>query len=140
MYILLTSCVRILLQTIGRLLGLTGTLSKFHYYGFTLKISGNQLEKKDNDIQDDTAEIFLVTQSSPSVKLDTWQKWRIKVTGTESGTPHIEIWVDGAKIIDYIDNKSWIPRNSEKMKQGGTITLYTEDAAVAFDNVNITPL
>jgi hypothetical protein len=72
--------------------------------------------------------------------LDTWQKWRIKVTGTESGTPHIEIWVDGAKIIDYIDNKPSIPRNSEKMKQGGTITLYTEDAAVAFDNVNITPL
>jgi hypothetical protein len=116
------------------------SIDQFHAYGFTLKISGNQLEKKDNNIQDDSAEIFLVTQSSPSVKLDTWQKWRIKVTGTGSGTPHIEIWVDGAKITDYIDNKSWIPKNSEKMKQGGTITLYTEDAAVGFDNVNITPL
>lgn len=116
------------------------SIDQFHYYGFTLKISGNQLEKKDNDIHDDAAEIFLVTKSSPSVKLDTWQNWRIKVTGTASGSPYIEIWVDGAKIIDYVDSELWIPRNSEKMKQGGTITLYTEDAAVAFDNINITPL
>jgi hypothetical protein len=43
------------------------SVDKFHYYAFNLKLSGNQLEKKDNDIQDDTAEIFLVTQSSPSV-------------------------------------------------------------------------
>jgi hypothetical protein len=113
-------------------------IDQFHSYGFTLKIIGFQLEKKDNNNQDDTAEIYLVTENSPSVKLDTWQKWRIKVTGTSTGTPHIEIWIDGTKIVDYIDNK--ILLNSETMKQGGPIVLYTEDAAVGFDNVNVSPL
>jgi hypothetical protein len=112
----------------------------YHQYSFLLKKQGFQLEKKDNNNQDDSAEIFLVTQNSPSVKLDTWQKWQIAVTGTETGTPRIQIWIDGVKIVDYIDNQSGIPRNSEIMKQGGSIVLYTEDAAVGFDNVVIRPL
>ena len=98
------------------------------------------MEKKDNDQQNDAAEIYLVTQSSPSVKLNTWQKWHVRVTGTETGTPHIEIWIDGVKIVDYIDNQPNIPRNSMTMLKGGHIVLYTEDAAVGFDNVNIQPL
>jgi hypothetical protein len=72
--------------------------------------------------------------------LDTWQKWQITVTGTETGTPRIQIWIDGVKIVDYLDNQPGIPRNSEIMKQGGPIVLYTEDAAVGFDNVAIRPL
>jgi hypothetical protein len=119
---------------------LWNTIDQFHTYGFTLKIHGFQLEKKDNNNQDDSAEIFLVTQNSPSVKLDTWQKWQITVTGTETGTPRIQIWIDGVKIVDYLDNQPGIPRNSEIMKQGGPIVLYTEDAAVGFDNVAIRPL
>jgi hypothetical protein len=57
-----------------------------------------------------------------------------------TGTPRIVVWIDGIKIIDYIDNKAGIPRNSLKMRQGGFVGLYTEDAAVAFDNVIIRPL
>jgi hypothetical protein len=115
-------------------------IDQFHSYGFTLKIQGFQLEKKDNDNHDDSAEIYLVTQNSPSVKLNTWQKWQITVTGTETGTPRIQVWIDGAKIVDYTDNQPGIPPNSETMKQGGPIVLYTEDAAVGFDNVHIRPL
>ena len=119
---------------------LWNSIDQFHTYGFTLKIHGFQVEKKDNNNQDDSAEIFLVTQNSPSVKLDTWQKWQITVTGTETGTPRIQIWIDGVKIVDYLDNQLGILRNSEIMKQGGPIVLYTEDAAVGFDNVVIRPL
>jgi 3-keto-disaccharide hydrolase/fibronectin type III domain protein len=115
-------------------------IDQFHSYGMTLKMQGFQVEKKDNNNQDDSAEIYLVTQNSPSVKLNTWQKWQITVTGTETGTPRIQIWIDGAKIVDYLDNQPGIPRNSEIMKQGGPIVLYTEDAAVGFDNVVIRPL
>jgi F5/8 type C domain/Domain of Unknown Function (DUF1080) len=115
-------------------------IDQFHSYGFTLKIQGFQLEKKDNNNQDDSAEIYLVTQNSPSVKLNTWQKWHIIVTGTETGTPRIQVWIDGTKFVDYLDNQPGIPRNSEVMKQGGPIVLYTEDAAVGFDNVKIKTL
>ena len=115
-------------------------IDQFHGFGFTLKVLGFQIEKKDNNNQDDSAEIYLVTQNSPSVKMNTWQTWQIMVTGTETGTPRIQVWIDGTKIADYLDNNPAIPRNSETMKQGGPIVLYTEDAAVGFDNVKITPL
>jgi len=69
--------------------------------------------------------------------LNTWQKWQITVTGTETGTPRIQVWIDGAKIVDYSDNQPGIPPNSDTMKQGGPIVLYTDDAAVGFDNVQI---
>ena len=111
---------------------------RFHAYAFTLKIDGFQLEKKDNENQDDAAEIYLVTQNAPDVRLNVSQKWRIKVTGTATGTPRIEVWVDDMQIVNYIDNRT--PLNSEKMKRQGPIVLYTEDAAVAFDNVFITEL
>ena len=101
---------------------------------------GFQLEKKDNDNLDDSVEIYLVTQNSPSVKLNTWQKWHIMVTGTETGTPRIQLWIDITKIVDYTDNQAGILPNSQTMKQGGPIVLNTEDAAVGFDNVHISPL
>lgn len=111
--------------------------NRFHAYAFTLKMDGWQLEKKDNERQDDTAEIYLATGSNPDVILNKWQKHRIRVTGTATGTPRIEVWIDGQQICNYVDNR--IP-NSEKMKREGPIVLYTEDAAVAFDDVIIKPL
>jgi hypothetical protein len=72
--------------------------------------------------------------------MNTWQNWHIRVTGTGTETPHIIVWIDGIKIIDYIDNRAGVLRNSLKMEQGGFVGLYTEDAAVAFDNVIIKPL
>jgi Domain of Unknown Function (DUF1080) len=115
------------------------TENRFHAYAFTLKMQGYQLEKKDNEAQDDTAEIYLTTGGGPpSVKLNTWQKHRIRVRGTDTGKPLIEVWIDDVPIITYSDNR--VPLNSEKMKREGPIVLYTEDAAVGFDNVFITPL
>lgn len=111
---------------------------RFHAYAFTAKIDGWQLEKKDNEQQDDTAEIYLVTNNTPDIRIGTWQKWRIKVTGTATGTPTIQVWVDGVQLCNYVDNKP--PLNSEKMKRQGPIVLYTEDAAVGFDNVKIQSL
>lgn len=111
---------------------------RFHAYGFTLKRDGWQLEKKDNETQDDTAEIYLVTNNDPDCKLNISQKWRVRVTGTDTGTPTIQIWIDNVEIANYLDNK--IPLNSEKMKRRGPIVLYTEDALTNWDNINIIEL
>jgi|GEM_PF-963734 hypothetical protein len=107
---------------------------EFHYYALTLKTNGFQLEKKDNDLQDDSAEIYLLTLTDPKVKIGEWQKIRIRHQG--DATPHIEIWVDENKVADYIDNK--IP-NSNAMSSG-SMGLYNEDARVNFDNVMIQDL
>jgi hypothetical protein len=77
----------------GLNVGYTACLG-FTIYGFTLKLAGSQLERKDNDKQDHSAEIYLVTASSPSVKLGVWQKGRVEVTGMATGTPRIQVWID----------------------------------------------
>ena len=80
----------------------------FHYYAYTLLANGGgQLEKKDNDNQDVAGEIFLAYPDSPSIKPNTWQNWRIMVTGTATGTPNIQIWIDGVQALNYIDNVSF---------------------------------
>lgn len=121
----------------------------FHYYAFLMfsnarknNPTGFQLEKKDNDIQDDAAEIFLVPPKGlgTPLKINTWQNWRVRQTGTITGTPNIQIWVDGIQLIDYTDNKPGVPRNSPTMLKGGSIVLYCEDSTVAYDNVRIEEL
>jgi hypothetical protein len=111
----------------------------YHQYSFNLKKIGYELQKKDNERQDNSAQVFLVTGKAPSSKIGAWQNWHIRVTGTGTGTPHIIVWIDGIKIIDYIDNKAGVPKNSLKMRQGGYIGLYADDAAARFDNVVIRP-
>ena len=108
----------------------------YHWYAFQLKTNGIQLEKKDNDVKDDAAEIFLQTKNSSAFKLGAWNKIRILHENSYTNTPHIQIWVDKEKVFDYIDNK--IP-NSAKI-DFGAIGLYSEDASVRFDNVYIKPL
>jgi hypothetical protein len=110
---------------------------RFHWYAMQLKTNGVQLEKKDNELQNDTAEEFLVTKSDPKLKLGYWHKIRILHEDSSSFTPHIQIWIDNEKVIDYIDDK--IP-NSPRLSDGGSIGLYSEDASVRFDNVYIKPL
>jgi hypothetical protein len=113
----------------------------YHYYAYTLfATGGGQLEKKDNNLHDDSLEIYLAYPESPSIKYNTWQNWRIMVTGTATGTPNIKIWIDGVQALNYTDNDPSIPRNSATMSNGGSIVLYCEDSDVAFDNVNIKPL
>ena len=108
----------------------------FHWYAFLLKTNGIQLEKKDNELKNDTAEIFLQTKPSTAFKLGTWYNVRILHENSHTSTPHIQIWIDGVKVVDYIDNKV---QNSEKLSFGA-IGLYTEDASVRFDNIYIKPL
>jgi hypothetical protein len=107
---------------------------EFHYYALTLKTTGLQIEKKDNNNQDDSAEIYLLDTPSPQVKLGQWQHIKIRQEG--SSTPHIQVWVDGAKVADFVDNQ---PVSSAKLSSGN-MGLYNEDARVNFDNVNINVL
>lgn len=99
----------------------------FHHYYFVLKSNGYELGKKDNDKSEDK-QIFLVTQSSNSTKLQLgdWQNVRIKMVDQ-----HIQVWLNRSKIIDFTDN------NATKQLDSGNIGLYDEDALVAFDNVYI---
>jgi hypothetical protein len=105
----------------------------YHYYALVLKTNGFQIEKKDNNNHDDSAEIYLVDQSHPKVKLGQWQTVTIRHEGSSTGTPHTQVWVDGIKAADFIDSK--IP-NSYKMSSG-YMGLYNEDAKVNFDNIYI---
>jgi Domain of Unknown Function (DUF1080) len=106
----------------------------FHYYALVLKTNGFQLEKKDNNNQNDAGEIYLITSPDPKVKIGQWQTITIQHENSSSGTPHIQVWVDGAKAADFIDNKS---QPNSPVMSSGSIGLYNEDSSVNFDNVSI---
>lgn len=102
----------------------------FHYYAFLVKPNGIEFDKKDcntctNPVQ---GQQFLVTASSPTLKLGGWSHWNITAVGN-----HITISVDGNKIVDYID------QTMSQQLSSGAIAMYTEDANVNFDNVSVTP-
>ncbi|MGB7956334.1 MAG: DUF1080 domain-containing protein [Candidatus Nitrosopolaris sp.] len=105
----------------------------FHYYALVLKTNGFQIEKKDNNNHNDLAEIYLIDVSHPKVKLGQWQTITIRHEDSNSGTPHIQVWVDGVKAADFVDDQ--IP-NSYKMSSG-YLGLYNEDSNVNFDNVSL---
>jgi hypothetical protein len=100
----------------------------FHYYWFQVKPNGIELGKKDCDTCTDPidGQISLKTASTPNLRIGEWSKWKINAKENQ-----IEIWVDGIKIIDFIDHNI-----SEKLSSGA-IALYNEDAAVSFDNIYI---
>jgi 3-keto-disaccharide hydrolase len=108
----------------------------YHWYAFQLKTNGTQLEKKDNDLKDDSGEIFLQTKPSKDFKFGTWYKVRILHENSYTNTPHIQVWIDNVKVFDFVDDQ--VP-NSEKLSFGA-IGLYSEDASVRFDNVYIKPI
>jgi hypothetical protein len=108
----------------------------YHWYAFQLKTNGIQLEKKDNDVKNDAGEIFLQTKPIKEFKLGTWYKVRILHENSYTNTPHIQVWINDVKQIDFVDNK--VP-NSENLSIG-SIGLYSEDASVRFDNVYIKPI
>jgi hypothetical protein len=105
----------------------------FHYYALVLKTNGLQIEKKDNNNHNDLAEIYLIDVSHPKVKLGQWQTITIRHEGSGSGTPHIQVWVDGVKAADFVDDQT---PNSYKMSSG-YLGLYNEDSIVNFDNVSL---
>jgi hypothetical protein len=102
----------------------------FHSYAFYLKPTGFQIEKKDNNNHDDSAEIYLQDGNTPILKLGQWAKVRISMVGT-----HIKVWINGTNIVDFYDK---IP-NSPQMSYGA-MGLYNEDSSVRFDNVYVTPI
>jgi hypothetical protein len=102
----------------------------YHYYAFLLKPNGIELEKKDcntctNSVQ---GQHFLVTKDFPKLQLNKWMHWKVSAIGN-----HIQIWVDGTKVIDYID-KTMSPKLS-----AGNIAMYAEDAYVRYDNMHLRP-
>ena len=58
----------------------------FHYYALVLKTNGFQIEKKDNNNHNDSAEIYLIDVSHPKVKLGQWQTITIRHEDSTSGT------------------------------------------------------
>jgi 3-keto-disaccharide hydrolase len=102
----------------------------FHSYAFFLKPTGFQIEKKDNNIHDDSAEIYLNDGQTPKLKIGQWVNVRIVVVDN-----HIRVGINGINIADFYDK---IP-NSPQMSYGA-IGLYNEDSSVKFDNISITPI
>jgi hypothetical protein len=100
---------------------------KFHHYYFVLKNNGYELGKVDND-RSINKQLFLVTEESNSTRLHIgiWQHLRINMNNN-----HIRVWMNGSKIIDFIDT------NMTDALKKGYIGLYDEDALVKFDNIYI---
>jgi hypothetical protein len=103
----------------------------WHHYYFIFKPNGVELGKKQNENQAEE-QIFLYTANEPKLKIDEWNTWYIKMSGS-----HIEIWLKMAhgsmqRVVDYHDNAPIVGP--------GNIGLYTEDAHVQFDDVYIASL
>lgn len=93
-----------------------------NYYYFIHKTNGIELGKK----QGGDSQIFLITNSGTTKKIDQWYHYHIKTVGN-----HIQIWIDNSLVIDYTDEYM-----SSKLSSG-QFGLYTEDALVNFDNVSV---
>lgn len=100
----------------------------FHYYWFVQKPTGIELGKKDCDTCTDPfdGQEFLYTDEIPALKLGEWSKWRIIAIGN-----NITVSLNGTELVDFTDI------NMSPQLASGSIGLYDEDAAVAFDNVRI---
>lgn len=120
-----------------------------HHYALHIqKDGGLQLSKKDYDIWEER-EVFLKVTSNdqPKFRFSRWYQIRIKKVGY-----HIEVWVDGVKFIDIIDdgtigNFGKLPDGSPRPRippsaqiAEGFIGPYCEDAEVYYDRFVINPL
>ncbi|VVB55732.1 Uncharacterised protein [uncultured archaeon] len=94
-----------------------------HYYYFTVKTNGIELGKYDGG-QEVVDQKILYTTETPTVTIGTWSTWKINVVGN-----HIIVYVDGVKVVDYID------KTMSNQLKSGSIGMYNEDALVNFDNV-----
>ena len=96
--------------------------SENNFYYFTWKPTGIELGKK----QGSSTQIYLVTEATPQLILNTWSNWQINAIGN-----HIQILLNGAKVIDYVD------KTMSSQLSSGAIGLYCEDALVNFANLSI---
>ncbi len=100
----------------------------FHYYWFLIRSDGIELGKKDcstcsNPID---GQKYLVTKKFPTLKPNTWHHWKIQAIGN-----HIKVFVDNQWVVDFID------RGMTPQLAGGNVAMYSEDAYVKFDNMNV---
>ncbi len=90
-----------------------------NYYWFMLKTNGFELGKKQGSDQ----QIFLVTGDLPAAAVGQTRLIRVVAQG-----PRIQVFVDGSKIVDYVDPK---PLGN------GAVGLYEEDSQARFDSLSI---
>lgn len=102
----------------------------FHYYWLLVKPNGIELGKKDCDTCTDPVDgqKFLVTKSTPALKMNTWNNVKIDMVGN-----NIKVYWNGNLVIDYTDTGM-----SSKLASG-SVAMYSEDAYVLYDNMNISP-
>ena len=96
--------------------------SEDHFYYFYVKEDGWELGKQDPDYAGEQR--FLEIGRSPTFPNGKWYEIRVRHIGNE-----ITVWVDGEEIVRYVDK-------SEPLDLG-YIGLYSEDAEVVFDDVEI---
>ncbi len=107
----------------------------YHHYYFILKTNGIEFGKKDNETTTEE-QIFLYTDSTPTLTLDTWYHIKIMAQGA-----HFMVWVDGVLVVNVIDNGVGPPvpfppnRPATPKMYDGSIALYNEDAEVYFKNL-----
>lgn len=112
-----------------------------HHDWFYVGTTHYELGKKDTPVvngQIHELEYFLKTGATPVVTLGAWQHWDLTVIGN-----HISVAVNGSPVVDYLDAGERRPDGTiipPMSNFAGQIGLYTEDAAVSFANVSITPL
>lgn len=118
----------------------------FHHYYFTLKASGWELGKKDND-QSAEEQWFLATGLSPSANIGgTPQHVELKVDGdlitvTVDGVQLVQVRDDGVTVTNQVNgNTVYVPPQSGTLAGNKKAGLYNEDAEVTFDNVRLQSL
>ncbi len=99
-----------------------------HHYWLLIRSDGFEFVKKDCNICLDTidGQKYLVTKSSPTLKINTWQHWKITTIGN-----HLEVWIDNQLIVNFVD------KGMSSQLAGGNIAMYSEDVHVKFDNFKL---
>ncbi len=96
-----------------------------HFYYVIAKPNGWELGKRDPAYPG--GQRFLATGSSPSFPVGDDVHLRVRRVGTT-----IHVWADDVHLVTFTDD--------ERPYTGGAVALYTEDAAVLWDDVRITEL
>lgn len=100
--------------------------SNTEFYYFVLKPNGWELGKEDPNYPG--AQRFLATGSSPTFAIGSEHHVEISQTHDATSTT-LSVTVDGTLLTTFTD--------SEAPYTTGKVGLYTEDARVAFDNLNV---
>ena len=105
-------------------------VDKFHHYSLLFKPNGIELGKKDCESCTNPVDgqRFLETKSTPKMALGSWNHIKIDMVGN-----HIKVFINGELEIDYIDTEM-----SPEMASG-SVAMYSEDAYVLYNNMDVSP-